>query len=152
MSHIPSRAADATASASLIAFFTQDHRACDADWAAVEAAAQAGDAASAWHQFDSALRRHLEMEETVLFPAFEAASGMTQGGPTFVMRAEHQQMRMVLDQMQGAATQQDWDELLDHGDTLLMLIQQHNAKEEAMLYPMAERFLGAQWPALRHKL
>jgi len=44
MSQIPSRAVDATASASLIAFFTQDHRACDADWAAVEAAAQSGDA------------------------------------------------------------------------------------------------------------
>ena len=39
--------------------------------------------------------RHFEMEEAVLFPAFEEATGMTQG-PTMVMHAEHVQMKGVL--------------------------------------------------------
>jgi iron-sulfur cluster repair protein YtfE (RIC family) len=52
----------------------------------------------------------------------------------------------VLDAMARAAATGNVDSVLDHGDTLLMLIQQHNLKEEGMLYPMAERALGgAAW-------
>jgi len=69
-----------------------------------------------------------------------------------VMRAEHRQMRAVLAQMRGAIDGGDTGEVLDQGDTLLMLIQQHNAKEEAMLYPMADQRLGAEWPRLRARL
>ena len=134
-------------------FFTADHRACDEMWAAVEAAAEAGDAANvtaAFAAFDKAMRRHLDMEEQVLFPAFEKATGITMG-PTQVMRAEHQQMRGLLDQMAQAAGH-DSDALVDHGDTLLMLIQQHNLKEEGMLYPMCDGHLHDGWAAIAEKL
>jgi len=136
-------------------FFSADHRACDAIWAEVEAAVDAVDEAKArdaWSRFSEAMHRHLRMEEEVLFPAFEQASGMHHGGPTFVMRAEHDQMRGLLSQMQQLADAGDLDGLLDQGDTLLMLIQQHNAKEEGMLYPMADRALSAEWPSLRDRL
>lgn len=134
--------------------FTEDHRHCDNLWSAVEAAVDTGDAAKAKQAFDdfaAALRRHLRMEEEVLFPAIENATGM-QGGPTFVMRSEHEQMRGVLDQMQALLDGGDPDGVLDHGDTLLMLIQQHNAKEEGILYPMADQTLGERWPELRARL
>jgi iron-sulfur cluster repair protein YtfE (RIC family) len=140
--------------AGLTTFFQQDHRSCDARWAKVEAAADAGDGAAvsaAFQAFDTQMRRHLGWEEQVLFPAFEEATGMV-GGPTAVMRHEHTQMRAVLDQMQAANTAGDHELLVDHGDTLLMLIQQHNAKEEQMLYPMAERALGGAWEQLRGRL
>ena len=39
----------------------------------------------------------------------------------------------------------DTEEALDLGDTLLMVIQQHNVKEEGMLYPMAENMLAGEW-------
>jgi hemerythrin-like domain-containing protein len=136
-------------------FFTADHRSCDALWADVEAAADRGasdDIAEPFRRFDAAMRRHLQMEEDVLFPAFEEATGMTQGGPTFVMRSEHAQMRGVLDQMASAVTEGDAQEVLDLGDTLLMLIQQHNQKEERMLYPMADDALADQWPDLHERL
>lgn len=136
----------------LLAFFETDHRHCDLLWADVEAAAGAGGApATALAQFDAALRRHLAMEEDVLFPAFEAATGMTRG-PTTVMRMEHTQMRGVLDQLAAAARAGDWDSVADQGDTLLMLIGQHNAKEEGMLYPMCEAHLGGSWAALSAQL
>jgi hemerythrin-like domain-containing protein len=140
---------------SLVEYFTSDHRDCDERWAGVEDAAQGGASEAvrrAFRRFDHALRTHLEMEERVLFPAFEDATGMHDGGPTFVMRMEHEQMRGLLDQMAAALAGGATQELLDQGDSLLMLIQQHNAKEEGMLYPMAQRALGAHWSALRAAL
>lgn len=141
-------------SAGPTAFFAQDHRSCDEQWAAFEAAHAAGDAArasAAWVAFDRRFRAHLTMEEDVLFPALEQATGM-QGGPTHVMRLEHQQMRGLLDQMGEAAAQGDFAGVADDGDTLLMLIQQHNMKEENVLYPMADRALGAKWAGLVPRL
>jgi iron-sulfur cluster repair protein YtfE (RIC family) len=134
--------------AGAVGFFTDDHRACDELWAAVEAAADDGHGVeAAFDAFDAAMRRHMDMEERVLFPAFEEATGMTMG-PTRVMRAEHDQMRGLLSQMKGA----DADSMLDHGDTLLMLIQQHNVKEEGMLYPMCDARLGSVWPEVAKQL
>lgn len=136
-------------------FFNADHQRCDALWAEVEAAADKGEAPDtqrAWREFDAALRRHLELEEQILFPALEDAMNMHGGGPTQVMRMEHRQMRGLLDQMQGAAERADLDGLIDGGDTLLMLIQQHNQKEEMMLYPMADRALGAAWAPLADRI
>lgn len=142
-------------SLSLQQFFALDHRQCDEKWAEVEAAVQADDvelAKEAWRTFQGRMLRHLRMEEEVMFPAFEQASGMTQGGPTFVMRSEHEQMRGLIEQMGTAADANDYDELVDLGDTLLMLIQQHNQKEEQMLYPMAERALTSDWAKILSKL
>ena len=136
-------------------FFREDHRACDALWSELESAVDAGDdarARSLWERFDARMRRHLAMEEEVLFPAFEQASGMMGGGPTAVMRMEHEQMRGVLAEMGRAAQGGDFEAVADHGDTLLMLIQQHNAKEEGVLYPMASQVLGGQWAALAQQL
>ena len=125
-------------------FFTGDHRRCDAIWARLEGAADARDNAALqalFAEFDRAIRQHLDLEETILFPAFEAATGL-RGGPTQVMRMEHAQMRALLDRMAKSAAVGDGDGVVDHGDTLLMLVQQHNLKEEGMLYPMCERALG----------
>lgn len=134
------------------AWFTADHRAIDDHWSAAEERAGDDDAtgaAAAFARFDHALRRHLDMEEQVLFPAFEESTGMV-GGPTRVMRFEHDQMRGLLDQMGVAVADQDLGRLLDQGDTLLMLIQQHNVKEEGMLYPMMQMHL--EWAPLVPKL
>jgi iron-sulfur cluster repair protein YtfE (RIC family) len=133
-------------------FFTQDHRDCDELWAAVEQAVDSGgDSAVAYGKFEGSLLQHLAMEEEVLFPALEQASG-TQGGPTMIMRAEHRQMRGLLEQMRAAAESGDFETVVDQGDTLLMLIQQHNMKEESVLYPLAQRLLASSWPQLSQQL
>jgi hemerythrin-like domain-containing protein len=139
----------------LTAYFEQDHRDCDARWADVEELLDTDDIESArpaWQKYTAGLLRHLAMEEEVLFPAFEAASGMSGGGPTYVMRMEHQQMRGLLEQIAEAVDSGNAQEALDIGDTLLMLIQQHNVKEEGMLYPMAENMLYGEWADLVEKL
>jgi hemerythrin-like domain-containing protein len=146
--------ASLTPQSTLSSFFLQDHRDCDANWAVVEKALHQGDAEAgrlAWQEFEKAMLRHLAMEEEVVFPAFEQATGMTQG-PTAVMRMEHSQMRGLLLQISAAIASGDFDEAMDQGDTLLMVIQQHNVKEEGVLYPMAENSLAAQWDGIKERL
>ena len=124
-------------------FLIADHRDCDALFATAENAASDGDhatASTAFAGFEAAMARHLSIEENVLFPEFEARSGMA-GGPTAVMRMEHEQMRAMMLQMRRALDDRELDDFLGMGETLHILIQQHNMKEEQMLYPMCENAL-----------
>jgi hemerythrin-like domain-containing protein len=142
-------------STGLAGFFTQDHHDCDARWADVEELLDTEDidtARPAWQKYETSMRRHFAMEEEVLFPAFDARSGMGGGGPVAMMKMEHQQMRGLLDQIGDAIEAGDSQEALDVGDTLLMLIQQHNVKEEGMLYPMAENILAGDWSLMAGEL
>ncbi|MCW8926174.1 MAG: hemerythrin domain-containing protein, partial [Xanthomonadales bacterium] len=91
-------------------FFEQDHRDCDARWVDVEELLDAGDlelARPAWQKFDKSMRRHIAMEEEVLFPAFNAKSGITGGGPVAAMKLEHKQMEDLLDEIAGAIEAED---------------------------------------------
>ncbi len=122
------------------------HRYCDDLFVAAEQAARNGDMAACCRQvadFAAALEQHLTLEEQQLFPRFEQATGMT-AGPTAVMRMEHEQMRELVAQMQAAAERDDADAMLGAADTLLILMQQHNLKEENVLYPMMNRVLAGQ--------
>ena len=139
----------------LAAFFEQDHRDCDARWADVEELLDTQDidtARPAWQKYESSMRRHLAMEEDILFPAFDEISGMGGGGPVAMMKMEHQQMLGLLEQIDEAIESGDAQEAMDIGDTLLMLIQQPNVKEEGMLYPMAQNMLAGHWTDLAAKL
>ncbi|CDI04468.1 conserved hypothetical protein [Candidatus Competibacter denitrificans Run_A_D11] len=131
-------------------FLTAEHRCCDENFAVVEEAAQAGDTARCqreFQQFQAAMEWHFQKEEEELFPTFEQTTGNTMG-PTRVMRLEHQQMREALAEMQGALGQGDLDEFLGQSETLLILMQQHNIKEEQILYPMCDRFLASNAAAV----
>lgn len=130
--------------ASLSALFAADHRACDALLPAFETAVQNRQwpaAAAASDAFERAMRRHLDAEELRLFPAFEKACGQ-RGGPTMVMRMEHDQMRLTMTALRDAVQRQDQGRCLDLTDSLMVLIQQHNMKEEQVLYPLCEQLLG----------
>ena len=96
----------------------------------------------------AATRGHLDVEEQLLFPRVEAATGMHGHGPTVIMRSEHRQMRGLLDQVEVAARAGNSDEVLNLGDTLLMFTQQHNSTEEQVLYPLSARVLSQQWPEM----
>lgn len=121
----------------------KDHAACDAAFArAAEAAPRqlAGAATRGWRLGDIA--RHIALEEERLFPAFEESSGMSAGGPTEMMRSEHVQMQPLFAQMRDAAAQ-DAAAYLDASQALHDILQQHNMKEEQMMYPMLDQSLGA---------
>lgn len=98
-------------------------------------------------QFIFGLRRHIRMEEDWLFPLFDERSRMPAGaGPTAAMRAEHQEIEAVL---------RNVEKLLLGGDCATViqtiegqpvhpsaLIRSHDAKEENVLYPMADRLFS----------
>jgi hemerythrin-like domain-containing protein len=120
------------------------HKHCDELFADAEAAGLKGDWAASgtdFARFRDELLAHFATEEQVLFPAFEAATGMV-GGPTQMMRFEHAQMRELLEQMQAALEQRARDPFAGVAETLLVLMQQHNMKEENILYPMCDRTLA----------
>lgn len=124
-------------------FMTAQHRHCDDSFIATESAVSATNwtqADSQWTIFTTDLETHLEQEETILFPAFEEATGMTMG-PTQVMRAEHVQMRQLVEEMTQQLTAQNKAAFLGLSETLMILMQQHNMKEEQMLYPMTQAHL-----------
>ncbi|HUW49947.1 MAG TPA: hemerythrin domain-containing protein [Sulfuricella sp.] len=125
-------------------YMTSDHHRCDELFAQAEADASGQDwaiTAAGLRAFLESMQHHFKMEEEVLFPAFEQRTGMSMG-PTQVMRMEHVQMRELFDAMADAVKQQDRDEFLGQAETLLVMMQQHNMKEEQMLYHMADRALA----------
>jgi len=130
-----------------IAELMQDHhRHCDAAFVEAEEAVRRGrwaNGRSLIEALGSDLESHFAAEEQILFPAFEAATGMREG-PTQVMRYEHGQMRDLLTQMAAAVAAEDGEEFAGAAETLLVLMQQHNAKEEHILYPMCDSALDAE--------
>ncbi len=131
-------------------YMGNDHRACDELFAAAEDAAAKNDwdrARDQFGRFHAATLHHFKMEEEALFPAFENRTGMRMG-PTEVMRGEHVQMRDLMQQMADAARAGNGDAYLGYSETLNMLMQQHNMKEENVLYPMADQALAAERDAL----
>lgn len=124
-------------------FLTADHRRCDGLF---EAAVQAAESAD-WDgcrrgldAFRAALSRHMAIEEEILFPAFEAATGVT-AGPTRVMRYEHQQMLGLLDQLHAALAARDAQRFADSEKSFTGLMAAHSAKEENILYPLCDEAL-----------
>ena len=120
-----------------------DHHRCDRLFAEAEQAAADGQADSIqrFEQFVAAMQAHFDFEETVLFPGFEAATGSS-AGPTQVMRHEHEQMRALFADIAAALQAGDHERGLDQCESLLIIMQQHNLKEEQILYPMAEQVLA----------
>ena len=126
-------------------YLTADHGHCDELFAAMEDAATNSieSAKAAYEEFAKETERHFQMEERVMFLEFEQKTGMTQG-PTAMMRHEHAQMRNLISDMGKAIESKDKDKFFGSSETLMILMQQHNMKEEQMLYTMAQQHLSAE--------
>ena len=125
-------------------YLSAGHRHCDDLFAEAEAAAAKGDLAATlagFTVFHQEMEHHLLKEEEVMFPAIEEATGTYMSGPTRVMRMEHGQMRRLFEDIQAALEAEDTSSCAGLLETLLVLMQQHNLKEEQMLYQMADRTL-----------
>lgn len=122
------------------------HHHCDSLFALAERTAAAGaweSCTATFAEFSTQMELHFRTEEDVLFPAYEAATGSPEG-PTRVMRVEHGQMRGLLQRMATELLERDADGFGGDAEALLILMQQHNMKEECMLYPLCDRSLDAQ--------
>ncbi len=125
---------------------SQDHRRCDSIFSQAETMINDGnwsEGEAAFIEFRNTTELHFSAEEEVLFPGFEQRTGQTMG-PTQIMRMEHIQMRQLLEDMAKAVSARDREQYLGLSETLMMIMQQHNMKEEQMLYPMMDQVLGGE--------
>jgi hemerythrin-like domain-containing protein len=130
--------------ANINTYMTQHHRSCDHLLVEAEGPLAEGNWAEfshAWGQFEAETLHHFDLEEEILFPEFEAQTGMT-SGPTMVMRQEHAQVRSLFEQMQQAISEQATERAMGIVESTMLLIQQHNMKEEQILYPMSDAHLA----------
>lgn len=123
---------------------TEDHRKCDENFGEIEILVEKNQFDQAKKEFidwKSGMEAHLNKEEQFLFPEAEMKLG-GQIGPIMVMKMEHAQMRDVFSNMEKAIDQKNANAFLGLAESCMILIQQHNMKEEQILYPLLDRALA----------
>jgi hemerythrin-like domain-containing protein len=127
--------------------FGEDHRRLEELRERAGSALAAGrpqEAGDAFAEFDRGLRHHISVEEELLFPALERDGGLRREfGPTGVMISEHRAIESLLDQLGrifsgGTDAQADGAARMSE---LTAILEAHDAKEEMVLYPMADRVI-----------
>ncbi len=126
-------------------YLTNEHRECDNIFAQAEQEVANGDfkkAEESFLKFADETLLHFKKEEEQFFPMFEELTGSSDG-PTMVMKHEHEQVRGLMGKMAEAIESQNRDAYLSLAESMMILLQQHNMKEEQMLYAMADRVTDA---------
>lgn len=91
----------------------------------------------AWFRIE--IDKHIRVEEQLLFPLLERATGSS-GGSTSLRRAEHRHINAALDRIDLALAEGvDIDEEIIE---LMALLRAHDLKEEQMLHPLSERMVA----------
>ena len=127
------------------AFFEQDHDRLDELFKTFQQLKRSDfpKAKEAFKEFKFGLQRHILWEEDVLFPLWEKKTGMSESGPTPVMRHEHRQIGQQLEAIHGKVSEQNPDSDKEE-QALLDLLGSHNRKEELRLYPAIDQVAGTE--------
>jgi len=126
-------------------FMSNNHKECDELLALLESAVEKGNwnnAVELNEKFKNETLKHFEMEENYLFPMFDEKASTGGCGPTQVMKMEHEQARTVFPKIEESIKEKDSDRFFGLSESLMILIQQHNSKEEQMLYTMIQNLLN----------
>lgn len=122
----------------------QQHQEVLAYLARVESQLEAGrdpDAAAFLHFLEQDVQQHFALEETALFPALERHIG-SEHGPLAVMHLEHADFRSLLAALSEAVQAANPAQQRAHAGSLIDLLRSHIAKEDQVLFPLAERVLS----------
>ncbi len=124
-------------------YFQNDHSRLDRLFRTYQAAKLSDfkQAVDAFEEFKRGLERHILWEEELLFPLFEAKTGMRDSGPTAVMRMEHREIRESLNAIHAKIEKQNTHTDAEEA-SLLAVLSAHNQKEEGILYPMIDNVTG----------
>ncbi len=136
-------------------FMTNKHRECDHLLTQAEDFLDNGEfdeALGKYIAFKNETLLHFKMEEEYLFPLLENKSGMGNMGPTNVMRMEHTQAKSLFEKMDEAYNAKDKERAFALGESMNILLQQHNLKEEQMLYTMMNNTLAQNAQEIVEKL
>lgn len=124
-------------------YMTQSHRDCDELFAELEdaVAKNSDESSDKYEKFYDDLTHHFSMEEMVLFPMLNDYISVP-NSPLRAMEMEHEQLRELLSKMRKALEQKDKEKFFSISETLMILMQQHNMKEEQLIYTLANQHLG----------
>jgi len=132
--------------------FAQDHRrleqALEASVAHVNAARWDA-AADAFATFRRGIEHHMQVEEEVLFPAVEQGA---ETPLTAILRKGHRDLRVFFDELDDALEARDAEEYVRIAASMRALLDRHDEKEEAELYPAAQARFGADAAAVAARL
>ncbi len=98
-------------------------------------------AAQAMQAFGTAMERHMQIEERIVFAAYDAKCGR-EGSPTRALRQEHMAIRDMLQRMRLALAARHGHAFLLHADSMRLLLWQHAHKENFELLPLFEQTLA----------
>ena len=125
-----------TEQSTITAFYEKDHDRLDELFKTFQTLKRSDfpKAKAAFKEFKIGLQRHIVWEEDLLFTLWEAKTGISEGGPTMVMRSEHRQIGQLLESIHEkvAAGNADTDQ---EEQWLISMLGSHNMKEERILYP-----------------
>jgi hemerythrin-like domain-containing protein len=125
-------------------YLTWDHQRIDGMLRAVTFLVDDGDLENAALQFadyEAALKKHIRIEEEILFPLFVERTGMSEG-PTRVMIAEHKVILEALAMMHEALERGRGGDYYDGKELLDNTMPEHDVKEERILYPAIDAALS----------
>jgi hemerythrin-like domain-containing protein len=132
--------------------FARDHRRLEEvleTSAAHVDAARWDEAAQAFTHFRRGIERHMQVEEEVLFPAVEQGA---ETPLTAILRKGHHDLRIFFDELDDALAARDAEEYRRIAATMRALLDRHDEKEEAELYPAAQARLGEKAKAAAERL
>ncbi|TXJ06352.1 MAG: hemerythrin domain-containing protein [Aeromicrobium sp.] len=126
----------------LSAALEREHKIIDADIERFAADVSSGTIDSqGLHTTFNLLRRHIYVEEEFLFPPLREA-GMIM--PILVMNREHGEIWNLLDAIEEQAiSNAEPSGIVESCQSLLELLDRHNAKEEPIVYPEVDATLSA---------
>lgn len=119
-------------------FMSKDHRDCDELYILSEEniTKDIESAKENFLKFYEATNNHFSMEEMVLFPMM--ANCLEDSGIIRSLEMEHESVRELLSKALKALEAKNIDQFLSIGETMMMLLSQHNIKEEQGLYALAD--------------
>jgi hemerythrin-like domain-containing protein len=97
------------------------------------------------------LKRHVALEEGVLYPAYETAPHAPQG-PTTALREEHSTIISLLRDLAAIINTRDSEHMLESLAYLENRMIKHHEKEEDIFLPMASHILNDRRDELLRKL
>ncbi|MFP4333420.1 MAG: hemerythrin domain-containing protein [Campylobacterales bacterium] len=125
-------------------YLTSDHRECDEVFSRFEESIDSGSDEKIKELYEELKDRfltHFKMEEEVVFKEFLESAG--EGcNPIPVMISEHDNMRSLIDRIGQSVEKNDKNMIFSLLDTLMIVVQQHNMKEENVMYNLLDQSIA----------
>lgn len=124
---------------------SQDHRDCDNAYEMIETFLEQKNftmAKNAFVKWRDTNLKHFSIEEEILFLETIKAMGV-KIPPIMVMEMEHVQIRNCFLEIEKSLQAEDITKFHQLAEACMIMIQQHNMKEEQILYPIIDRAILA---------